>query len=87
MVNVAIVGAGFMGQTHLAAYKTMGNARVSAVCDLNEQQGRALAQQAGLEVVQTLSAPVPDVPLQWLTASVYLREYCSILLMFARNIL
>ncbi len=47
MVNVAIVGAGFMGQTHLAAYKTMGNARVSAVCDLNEQQGRALAQQAG----------------------------------------
>ena len=46
-----------------------------------------LAGQAGLEGVQTLSAPVPDVPLQWLSASVYLREYCSILLMFLRNIL
>ena len=50
-------------------------------------RAQMLAQQAGLEGVQTLSAPVPDVPLQWLTASVYLREYCSILLMFARNIL
>lgn len=45
-----------------------------------------LAQQAGLEAVQTLSAPVPRVPLQWLSVSVYLREYCSILLMLARSI-
>lgn len=46
-----------------------------------------LALQAGFEEVQTLSAPVPDVPLQWLSVSVYLREYCSILLMFLQNIL
>ena len=45
-----------------------------------------LAQQAGLEAVQTLSAPVPRVPLHWLSVSVYLREYCSILLMLARSI-
>lgn len=50
-------------------------------------RAQKLAEQAGFSDVQTLSAPVPDVPLQWLTASVYLREYCSILLMFARNIL
>lgn len=49
-------------------------------------RAQKLAEQAGFAQVQTLSAPVPDVPLQWLTASVYLREYCSILLMFARNI-
>ena len=46
-----------------------------------------LAEQAGFADVQTLSAPVPDVPLQWLSASVYLREYCSILLMLLRSIL
>lgn len=46
-----------------------------------------LALETGFDTVQTLSAPVPDVPLQWLTASVYLREYCSILLMFLGNIL
>jgi len=50
-------------------------------------RARKLAEQEGLQDVQTLSAPVPDVPLQWLSASVYLREYCSILLMFLRNIL
>ena len=47
MVRVAIIGAGFMGRTHLAAYKTMDNAQVTAVCDLNEEQGRALAAEAG----------------------------------------
>lgn len=49
-------------------------------------RAQKLAEQVGLENVQTLSAPVPDVPLQWLTSSVYLREYCSILLMLARSI-
>ena len=47
MVYVAIVGAGFMGKTHLAAYQSMGNAKVVAVCDVNEKQGRALAEEGG----------------------------------------
>ena len=47
MVHVAIIGAGFMGKTHLTAYKAMKNAKVTAVCDLNETQGRALAGEAG----------------------------------------
>ncbi len=50
-------------------------------------RAQKLAEQEGYQAVQTLSAPVPDVPLQWLSVSVYLREYCSILLMFLRNIL
>ena len=49
-------------------------------------RARILAEKAGFEEVQTLSAPVPKVPLRWLTASVYLREYCSILLLYARSI-
>ena len=44
---MAIIGAGFMGKTHLTAYKAMNNATVTAVCDLNETQGRALAEEAG----------------------------------------
>lgn len=47
MVNVAIVGAGFMGKTHLTAYKAMNNVTVTAVCDLGEKAGRALAEEAG----------------------------------------
>ena len=49
-------------------------------------RARLLAGQAGFEEVQTLSAPVPKVPLRWLTASVYIREYCSILLFYAKSI-
>ena len=45
-----------------------------------------LARQAGFADVQTLSAPVPKVPLRWLSASVYLREYCSILLLCAKRV-
>ena len=48
-------------------------------------RARLLARQAGFSQVQTLSAPVPKVPLRWLTASVYLREYCSVMLLFLRS--
>ncbi len=47
MVRIAIIGAGFMGKTHLKAYQTMERAKVTAVCDRNEAQGRALAEKAG----------------------------------------
>jgi predicted dehydrogenase len=47
MVLVAVIGAGFMGQTHVEAYHGMKNARVAAVCDSNEEKGRELAQKAG----------------------------------------
>ena len=47
MVNVAIIGAGFMGKTHLTVYQNMNHAKVTAVCDLNEKQGRALAEEVG----------------------------------------
>jgi predicted dehydrogenase len=33
MVNVAVVGLGFMGITHLKAYRNIPNARIAALCD------------------------------------------------------
>jgi predicted dehydrogenase len=32
-VNVAVVGLGFMGVTHLRAYQQVESARIAAVCD------------------------------------------------------
>jgi len=32
-VNVAVVGLGFMGVTHLRAYQQLQNAKIVAVCD------------------------------------------------------
>ncbi|MBU6403062.1 MAG: Gfo/Idh/MocA family oxidoreductase, partial [Verrucomicrobia bacterium] len=33
MINVGIVGLGFMGVTHLKAYRKINGARVAAICD------------------------------------------------------
>ena len=33
MVNVGIVGLGFMGLTHIKAYRQLPNARLVAICD------------------------------------------------------
>ena len=33
MINVAVVGLGFMGLTHLKAYRLIPNARIAALCD------------------------------------------------------
>jgi predicted dehydrogenase len=33
MINVAVVGLGFMGITHLKAYRRIPNARIAALCD------------------------------------------------------
>lgn len=46
-------------------------------------RGELLAKKAGLGEIQTLSAPVPRA---WLIPSVYLREYCSVILMLVQSI-
>ena len=46
-------------------------------------RAKHLAERMGMEV-ETVSAPVPYA---WLIPSVYLREACSLLLMFAKEIL
>ncbi len=33
MINVAVVGLGFMGVTHIKAYRKLPNARIAAICD------------------------------------------------------
>lgn len=38
-----------MGRTHVTAYKAMPNAKVTAVCDLSEKQGKDLAEFAGCD--------------------------------------
>lgn len=49
MVKVAIIGAGFMGGTHLNAYQQMPDVTVAAICDAGEAAGRSLAEKAGCE--------------------------------------
>ncbi|NLC40019.1 MAG: Gfo/Idh/MocA family oxidoreductase [Clostridiaceae bacterium] len=47
MLNVAVVGAGYIGLAHIAAYKQIDNAQVVAVIDTNSEKGQEGAKEAG----------------------------------------
>jgi len=47
MVNIAIVGAGFIGKIHSDSYKQINNARVVAVVDKVKDKGSKLADEHG----------------------------------------
>ena len=45
MVNVAIIGAGFMGKTHAVAYREIDNSNIVAIVDRVEEKGKKLAKE------------------------------------------
>lgn len=47
-IRMGIVGAGTWGETHAFLYKEHPHAELAAVCDLNEDRARALAEKFGL---------------------------------------
>jgi predicted dehydrogenase len=44
--NFAIVGAGNIGKVHAQAINSLDNARVSVVCDVNQESARALVKSS-----------------------------------------
>lgn len=53
-VRVGIIGAG-IGQNHVKGYKTVKEAEIVALCDLNTERAQKLASDQGLENVQIFS--------------------------------
>lgn len=47
MLKIGLLGCGTMGKTHARAYASIFNAQVVAVCDINEEQRKALAYELG----------------------------------------
>lgn len=47
MVNIAVIGAGFMGKAHGEAYTGMEHAKLQAIFDVSEEKGSALAKELG----------------------------------------
>ena len=48
MLRVAVVGCGFQGRVHLEALRAIPGAQVVAVCDLDAERRRALADEFGV---------------------------------------
>ena len=47
MVNVAILGAGFMGKMHAECYQNLPNARIIAIGDIESEKASKLAMSCG----------------------------------------
>jgi UDP-N-acetylglucosamine 3-dehydrogenase len=51
MINVAILGAGFMGLTHALAYQKLPGVQVALVADIDPAKGQKLAEAVGARAV------------------------------------
>ena len=48
-IRMGIVGAGTWGETHAAIYREHVLAQPVAICDVNEQRARAIAEKYGIK--------------------------------------
>ncbi len=55
-LRVAVVGVGHVGSLHAQVYAKLPSARLTAVCDLNRDRARHLAEQLGCCVVPNVQA-------------------------------
>ena len=59
MIEISILGAGFMGQAHAANYEALGErVRVRSVCGRDPERARKLAEQTGAEATDDLDAAI-----------------------------
>lgn len=52
-IRVCLIGSGFAGKKHAAAYMNHREAKLQVVCDTNEDSARMLAEEYGFERVET----------------------------------
>jgi predicted dehydrogenase len=50
-VRTAVIGTGHLGREHARIYSALENANLIAVCDINENTGRAVAERYGVRFV------------------------------------
>ncbi len=69
MLNMGVIGVGYLGQHHARIYSALKNVNLAGVCDISEEQGRKIAKQYNteyysernklLEYVDAVSVAVP----------------------------
>lgn len=52
-IKVCLIGAGFVGDKHAAAYKQQNNAKLQVICDKNESFAKEIAKKYGFERIET----------------------------------
>lgn len=52
-IKVCLIGAGFVGRKHAAAYAQQNNAKLQVICDKDESSAKILAKEYGFERIET----------------------------------
>jgi predicted dehydrogenase len=60
-IRTAVIGAGHLGREHARVYASLENAKLIAVCDINEKTGRAVAERHGVRFVSDFRELLKDV--------------------------
>jgi UDP-N-acetylglucosamine 3-dehydrogenase len=60
MLNIGLLGAGFIGATHAGAFANLAGVRLAAVADVNRAAADKLAGQYGARAAYTLEAVLDD---------------------------
>lgn len=80
-LKTAVVGAGFIGVTHIEAHLVAGNTQLVAVVDMNESLGSEVAARYGLAHYATLGEllrAMPEVQLIDVCVPTWLHEECVV---------
>lgn len=60
MLNIGLIGAGTMGNTHNRAYKQLTDTNIAAVCDIDESKAVRIAEQWGAKVYTSVEDMLND---------------------------
>jgi predicted dehydrogenase len=60
-IRTAVIGAGHLGREHARVYGSIENAKLIAVCDINEKTGRAVAERHSVGFVSDFRELLGDV--------------------------
>ena len=63
-LGVAVIGTGFWGKNHARVYKELENTNLIAICDVNSERAKAIADQYGVKAYTDSSVMLKDPEIQ-----------------------
>jgi UDP-N-acetylglucosamine 3-dehydrogenase len=63
-LGVAVIGTGFWGKNHARNYKELENTNLVAICDVNPERAKAIAEQYGVKAYTDSSVMLKDPEVQ-----------------------
>lgn len=70
-IGVAVIGTGFWGKNHARIYKELEETELLAVCDINPERTRAIAEQFGVKAYTSTSRMLQDKRIEAVSVSTW----------------